>query len=152
MTDKMKGFATGLLAGRVTGRGQAKEPVAYLYNGIRAAALPDWSEETHPYAVLRMGTEVIDDLEYHIFWLTVSSSEPFVALGANLDFRDDCEGYIWHYDTLFYDGFDRKGSSLKWTPGGSTMKVEDVIWTNFDLKTENGALYMKGTKPVPVYE
>ena len=55
MNGKMKSCVKGLMMGccsRPFPLSAKKEPVAYLYNGVRLPALPEWDKETYPYALI----------------------------------------------------------------------------------------------------
>ena len=54
MNEKMRSSVMGLILGQFSSPlpEVQKEPVAYLYNGVRLPALPEWDREKYPFAVI----------------------------------------------------------------------------------------------------
>ena len=126
-----------------------KEPVAYLYNGVRLPALPEWDKTTYPYALLR---------HFHggnasTYWLELFSVAPA--------FYADSYGII-AFRYVSQAKIQYKLADGEWvhnwtgTTSGGSYSLEDnaIIWTNFDIKnTDSGSVYYpKSPDPVPVYE
>ena len=54
MTEKMRSSVMGLILSLFSSPlpEVQKQPVAYLYNGVRLPKLPEWDRETYPYATI----------------------------------------------------------------------------------------------------
>lgn len=121
-----------------------KEPVAYLYNGVRLPKLPEWDREKYPYAVITRN----DMYPYSV----VVSSHPC--------YFNDTEGEskVLYIDVEEYTGqiYIRTADA----PNEFVWKQDDpfygfssdyAIWSNFDLYTKSGTLYLSASEPTPVY-
>lgn len=139
----LKGLALGL-AGKPLDFAPKSEPVAYLYNGVRLPALPEWDKEKYPYAVIRKN--------YSRYWLEFTQNRPYadkagvsntpvrIALPyTQYYFRDGSE---W----IFYREYGEDYSL-----GGFFDPLNDVVWTNFDLKA-GSTVVLEASEPVAVYE
>lgn len=124
-----------------------KSPIAYLYNGVRLPALPEWDREAYPYAaicssginsyylrLLRHDAYYETDRwgEFHLVSSPALTSNYLKSSGWS-DFREDSGAYI-----------------SPETPS-ATVGV-GTIWTNFDLLNEDETVFMEATDPIPVYE
>lgn len=116
-----------------------KSPIAYLYNGVRLPALPEWDREAYPYALM---------------WGAYSWT-----------------GYTYYLDVcaeIFYDGsnigvsggyqrfFCPEGNPTKWSSSTSgeeslVCSIASVMWANFDVMGENGAVVLAKSTPIPIY-
>lgn len=136
-------FAVGLIAPGVMA---VREPVAYLYNGVRLPKLP---ESELPNAALFVnptyGTYQLYftadkyRLQYHFFSLES------VANGGGYQ-QYVIEDGNW---TLLNEG--AFGSSLASQHSSADY---DVAWSNYDVidYDEDGAVYLSASEPIPVYE
>ena len=120
-----------------------KEPVAYLYNGVR---LPDintvWTDkETYPYASIATVTGVVclglQGLQYQ-------------TDGTNLIVVPGYKG-LWY---ILSDGA-WVYNQIEDYPDGMTLPLSmfTATWTSADIiNTTDNSVYLAATEPVPVYE
>lgn len=140
MTDKMKSFVKGILLGLCgypLPQGE-KEPVAYMYNGVRFPAVP--VVDGRPFEAILVN-------EYWTDYVAVSL-EPTrnPANGGRLITQ---EGSLYVQYRLEDGEWKKRHSSIipsKTDLGG------DTIWCNFDLYNMDGSLYLPKSDPIPVYE
>ena len=173
MTDKMKSFVKGILLSLV-GKPfplAEREPVAFLYNGVRLPKLPEWDSEKYPYAVI-VGNSSGE------FWLyptrLILSTVPLYYVNNNLAYWSlfygsadgSAIGYEWvNYDeenqNITYDpGFVRnEDMDTAFTAGGGaaqkTSLADDLLWANYDVYKHPGGTTLvlpACDDPVPVYE
>jgi hypothetical protein len=146
MTDKMKSFVKGILLG-LFGHPlpQGKEPVAYLYNGVRLPKLPEWDETAYPYAVICYMTAYEAIYDYPIYLAKVSNTE-FWSYDGEIGVQGD-----------LYCVTDENGAWGEWQEGGA--HTSDLLWANHDVhyagapEEEMGrTLFLEETNPVPVGE
>ena len=131
-----------------------KEPIAYLYNGVRLPKLPEWDKEKYPYAFIQTFGDTSGDPEYdYAYWLVCMSASADYFYHSNDNeycfggdpYLEKCPAiaymklqnsneWVFHkeYDNYFIE---------RWNP---------VIWTNFDL--DLGELKVDASEPIPVYE
>ena len=151
MTGKMKSCIKGLLMGCCgTSRPLVpakKEPVAWLYNGVRLpgidAVYTQEVQKTHPYAYMYLDkntsfhTLVVSrtPIYYHPdspfgIYLQFASPIRYILNGSVWEFVND-DGSVWVY-TKDIDGFE---------------------WTSTDIYNYEGdVFYLAASEPVPIYE
>lgn len=144
-----------------------KEPIAYLYNGVRLPKLPEWDREMYPYAVIE--GYVDEQFEatpnsYKKRYLFVSK-EPFIVRPGSGISTKDClfleplsnvphwtvnygendggwvaedEGYLYN-DRCVYD------------PWLSNNKNR-FMWSNHDVLKTDGTIWCAAYDPIPVYD
>lgn len=157
MNDNMRRFVKGLLSGLV---GQPvgvpeKEPVAYLYNGVRLPKQPEWDKTAYQYAAVVLWTK---DDKYPFYCFCVSNA-PFVAV-PDVEFPEDVgsvnttgQGHRWYvYPTATTLDFaweyfveEKNGLSLD-------TYYSPTVWTNHDILREDGTVSLEATDPIPIYE
>ena len=151
----LKSWLTGFvlaLAGKPLGMGAGKTPVAYLYNGIRLPALPEWDKVKYPYAcIFNYYHDEFDGSSAYLALLpeivhyhgTLGDGTPYTAIDQTgmvlytfAEFAGDTQ---WNYypDTEYYK---------------SIIPYGDVVWANFDVVDEAGTKYLSASAPVPVYK
>lgn len=154
MTDKMRSFLKGLAMG-LAGKPLefAKEPVAYLYNGVRLPKLPEWDTEVYPYAVIQ-GTSsqyILTPFSSPATYYDESVGAFFVKsphlISATYRINKGDEEWSMrseaeecrasHTNSLFY---------------GYCRNYNPIVWANFDVPNAKGAPYLAKSEPVPVYE
>lgn len=135
MTDNMREFVKFFVMG--SAKGGVREPIAYLYNGVRLPKLPEWDKTKYPYAYI--GTSGMDTTYYYLcFSDTLETARNISRIVGTGD-----ENYT------LADG--------EWGPFLSTSSVA-VIWTNTDiyyidsLSEVGGTLCLAASDPIPVYE
>ena len=135
---------------------RAREPVAWLYNGVRLPGLPEeWNPETHPFAMVTYRGNV--GYYFSVYasqnYYTSEDSNGWYYFGVKdgfpdsmiWDFWNEYEG--WNSDTWVFG--DRDGASIR---VDKTAMTDIAIWTNFDLHYADGAIYIAASDPIPVYE
>lgn len=137
----LKGLALGL-AGKPLEFAPKKEPVAYLYNGVRLPKLPEWDRVAYPYAVIMTSSSG--------YALYVCQQEPAPRPAVS-----DDPSYIWfgEYDykpmrAYCYEPYSEWGA-LSTSTSYSSNKI---FWTNTDILNTDGTTYLAASEPTPVYE
>lgn len=142
-------FTRGYLLGaELRNTRPAREPVAYLYNGVRLPKLPEWDKATYPYAAM-LGQQSIGTYVYRVYFMeeviygTSSSGEHCVGFTGGV--KD------YHYQLKYPElGWKEYTATL---PSGTLLaKVESFTWANFDILYEDGTVCLPASAPVPVYE
>lgn len=143
LTAWLTGYALGI-CGKPLPFSTKKEPVAYLYNGVRLPKLPEWDRETYPYAYLLYNSLL------GLYFLRVYS-DPLIPGGEKFVFADgdanlaryELEDGLWIF----------KGDSVGET-GFLPSSVARFVWANTDVYNYkgDGTLILAASKPVPVYE
>lgn len=138
-------YVTGILA-RLNAN--SRKPTAYLYNGIRLPALPEWDRGVYPYAVIFMGDSgkaelYASSVPQYVTTIDGGVSQSFKESGKMLCFVDGYDGSLW-------------GNSLRVTVYSgiyqNTSNGISGLWANYDVYAEDGTLYLAASEPVPVYE
>lgn len=140
---------------------EEKEPVSFLYNGIRLPALPEWDRGVYPKAIIyRWQTTTTSAVTTRLLCYSEEESPngyrdsdgreyftiDFPALASVYDESTDAWGALAHSDDAF------SGNT------GISMSLGDVIWSNHDINLQYkllGTSYSDqffATDPVPVYE
>lgn len=141
LTSFLKGLALGL-AGKPMELAEKKEPVAYLYNGVRLPKLPEWDKTAYPYVHIRKLLS--------FYYLYYSPVELWVNDSGNLVPKDGSTavGLFRTYNSTNNafgnpqeTTFDQQGNGWK-----------NVIWTGTDIYNADGTLAIAASEPVPVYE
>ena len=144
-TSRLLGFLVGQqIAGmrRVT-----REPVAYLYNGVRLPILSAWDKKVHPYAVILYYPEK----EGYFFSF---SAEPFsyVSLTGSPYLSNKSHT---GYNMILADGetdwkFLREDSDITLSVAGSPW---ELFWCSVDIQNiYTGTVQLAASDPIPVYE
>lgn len=158
---------TSYLLGRLFGRRikaqrKPKKPTAYLYNGVRLPALPEWDRGSYPYAVIAK-----NDYTAYLYLSTCPMKYHYYTnYIAHLVSTDD--GYAMLYkgmeDGEVFDSWNRaeiveSGSAFTspFTAGYHAMQLNgpsyECLWANYDvIDNEDGTLRVAASEPVPVYE
>jgi hypothetical protein len=117
----------------------------YLYNGVELPALPEWDKEKYPYALIFEYTGAADCFGFY------ASSEKIQYSGngnsPTLEYpvrhgRAICECYYG----------DKEWGEISEGNGGAGIgiKAEQAVWSNFNIYTEDGTLYLAASDPIPV--
>lgn len=137
----------GYLMGRtIAGQrmGQKKQPVAYLYNGVRLPKLPEWDQEMYPYACIYRSV-------YPTSWVNLlCSSIPFVYSNGIVTTENEAHAVL----NYLYMGTEPRWT-LQTTSGekpGAYGTETLPFWTDTDICSEGGEPYLEKSEPVPVYE
>lgn len=150
------GFELGL-AGFSFPYSKPRKPTAYLYNGIRLPALPEWDREKYPKAMIHpwskdeirliVFSDVDDVYAESSWWIEVNINAPW--LGWTYDAETNTWGQMT--DNGEYELYEIMVA-------GENMNL--AIWSNFDVfvTTSHGDYFPVGmlafaaSEPVPVYE
>lgn len=134
MDNKSK--ALGYLIGKqIAGmRRVTKEPVAYLYNGVRLPKLP---ETELPYLVIGKLMNADGSIAgYQLFAFETAKTANVNGLVGGLGIPDKyyvtSEMPEWHF--------------------GIKTQLIPPIWANYDILNNDGELYLAASEPIPVYE
>ena len=156
-------FLNGLvmaLCGRPI-RWPSREPVAYLYNGVRLPGInsvytPEL-QKTHPYAEIHYTIPDHDYFGIGYYMVSFYTALPYVnAEDGKIYFRAECDCIYhsaWNTDGSVRNGFENPGYENNWPTHLSWgIFSENWIWTNFDVCDSTGKVLLAGSEPVPVYE
>ena len=112
-----------------------REPVAFLYNGVRLPGLP--VVEGYAFLTLRLG----------IYTLYFSD---FYEFGANSETGN------WQVRIPEGNQMYQVTAENEWQKQVSTaaraINYENILWANFDVINPSGYVHMAASEPVPVYE
>lgn len=162
------GFVRGLASKPMPIGKQEREPVAYLYNGVRLPKLPDMTG--YPYAVLSY-----DDTDYvvngsYIGYLILSDRAFFYreklgayysiyTTGSYIEYQLVSDTRLLEYATII--GLSESIITANvWTrsrtmdnaDGLEKGATKNPIWANCNIDAEDGTNYLEESDPVPVYE
>jgi hypothetical protein len=144
MTEEMRSRLLGMILGRVS-RGQfpQREPVAFLYNGVRLPGLPVVDGLPNVYFAKRTIMGITGYCAYF-------TSEPYYAFASTGEYCigrriGDCYYIVKEGDTEW-------AYQSTWENEGVIEPVATVFWANFDIFNEDGSVALAASNPVPVYE
>lgn len=161
MTEKMRSCVMGLILGQFSSplpmaqTPEQKEPVAYLYNGVRLPKLPEWDRETYPYAAIGKDWSSVTPgvpIGTH-YVLKVFAVPRSVGSDGSLSFNIPAIGWTYYNDAWC--------AMTEYTEDNSTEGADGTYfasflygpyWANFDLVTEDGTTILSASDPIPVYE
>lgn len=156
MNEKMRSCVMGLILGQFSSplSMAQKEPVAYLYNGVRLPKLPEWDRETYPYALIYK-----EELTNYIKLICADCEMVYVVdvFGGNfVSFPYDVTFHYHEYilqDTEFV--FEKTVTNSD--PNGPGIFSGEFIWTNHDIRKELedytlGEVVYPPSEPIPIYE
>lgn len=122
---------------KIERRAQKKEPVAYLYNGVRLPKLP---KTDYPYEMLVQNTQ-------NGGCVLLCMANPAKRVDSNLYPIVIYAPYIACNATA--DGY---GEFTNYDADGNIAVLYKPIWANFDVLNADGTVYLAASEPVPVYE
>lgn len=147
MNRKMKSCVKGLLMG-CCGKPMPlvckKEPVAWLFNGVR---LPDISGVWD-------GKYYADPIPYGAIFLCDDSIFPYRFVASNAPFVHVDSGFSASA-TLYVDYVVLNNE--KWFKTAATTELGDIgildcVWSSYDILNTDGSIYLATSDPIPVYE
>lgn len=151
------GLPAYLLGRRIAGQ-RKRTPVAYLYNGVRLPALPEWDKRTYPYAAISSATMG----GATVYYLVVSTVKlNFKRVFSYWYFYPQEDGRLQNYAPKQSENtweLMELGSNTvitsEFTAGSTGIAAvsDTVVWANYDLSYSNGSAYISASEPVPVYE
>ena len=145
-------YVSGMVA-RMCGRRtpypySAPVPVAYLYNGIRLPALPEWDREKYPYAAIGKWSDV-----YQLYFSTV----PLTYRNVNpntwyFDATEDGEALV--YQTTTGAMIWEEHEARTFTAGHAVyVMLGKPHWASYDInRSTSGNIVLAASEPIPVYE
>lgn len=158
-TSWRAGFELGLAGFSFPYSKPRRKPTAYLYNGARLPALPEWDKVNNPCAAI-MRIEV--DGTAHALLAVAQYADSRFAIRSNDSgdpvVRVKVSGYYvginsFYCIAMFYAPLS--GGEWVATTESFSCNAEDLIWSNFDVsdaRTEDEAIFLAASTPVPVYE
>ena len=171
------GFVLALAGKPLPLGGGKREPVAYLYNGVRLSKLPEWDEEKYPHLVLFIGKSSIDgsilyvadalaeapvvtrfrsitDREYYLRLVTVENTGHVYFGTCKMDGVDD------EWNTPWENVSGYTGRQIE-TLTGTNESPYELLWSSCDIHYADdyydvelaGTLYHEAdSDPIPVYD
>lgn len=174
MTEKMRSCVMGLLLGQFSSPlpMAQKEPVAYLYNGVRLPKLPEWDREKYPYAYITVSesynyTSVTLRLYQSMFtainadwsggWELLGDGDDYSEAKLTYKTADGIADTTWSdfkttaftfvLGTVVVDGVTKQYRARI-----CTYPSDDVVWSNHSFSGPNGEDWITASEPIPVYE
>ena len=156
LTAWLTGYALGL-CGKPLPFSTKKEPVAYMYNGVRLPKLPEWDRVAYPYAVIN-GIGIGDAISYYRLSIC-NKYNVFEADSGYIYFGESSGGST---DITFmqsecnptngtWSDFEEASSRNITITGKTNSLFKPANWSNVDI-TLDGTTYLTASDPVPVYE
>ena len=147
MNELMRSSVMGLILGQFSSPLpiSQKQPVAYLYNGVRLPALPEWDREMYPFAFIRYDSSgesatylyCVESFEY--------SETPGIA-GMGWGLIVPATSLICKLENGSWGTFGNHNVF------GQGVYDYLIHWTNFDMLAKDGSIYIAASEPIPVYE
>lgn len=138
-------FALGLCS--VGAYAEQKEPVAYLYNGVKLPPLPEWDKTKYPYAYIALHT----GRQYAR--LVCMSVEPVTTSSGSSEYTGaNPRGEDIEYLVAEVRVTDASWWELTRLTGTPNCDLERLLWTNYDVLRTDGTVYLFASDPIPVYE
>lgn len=114
-----------------------REPVAFLYNGVRLPGVP-----------------VAEGMEFAFIYKLTSTYT--VVFTDSYEFGSNSENVFWHITVPDGNQAYMLTPENEWRQLSSTsareVNYEYIIWANFDVPAPSGEVYLAASAPVPVYE
>lgn len=165
MNGKMRSCVMGLILGQFSSPlpMAQKEPVAYLYNGVRLPKLPEWDREKYPYAVILIYESYLTKKYTAILYLMKDNNvRQAVDTGGGgiyfeymyyqvgdiqykVEYKDGEVVTEWGEPTVLTDSLSFDVAKIKWANS-------DIVLALDTTSGEAGTLYLATSDPVPVYE
>jgi hypothetical protein len=149
MWENARSFLIGLamaFAGKPLPISQGeKEPVAYLYNGVRLPKLPEWDRETYPYAAIAWQNTANPQ-----YYLSCFSVEPIYKSAETTTLKFVSDSCVRIQANMSLDNTFGEAKTIKQI---FNYDIDRVVWTNFDLRnTATQEVWFYASDPIPVYE
>lgn len=148
-TSWRAGFELGLAGFSFPYSKPHRKPTAYLYNGIRLPALPEWDRGAYPYAYIWQSAS--DQTCY-----LSCSSVPLVVYGADEYYLPSADGEPMEAYRIV-DGswgfwYETTTSTSATNQIANALTKRPLVWANYDISREDDTVYLAASDPVPVYE
>lgn len=152
-TSWRTGFELGL-AGFSFPYSKPRKPVAYLYNGIRLPALPEWDRGVYPYAHITRANIGA----WYVWYLNIAKTKLYYRKdsdGHDRMFTVDGSPIVYLLDGV--SGDVNGATETGWNNLIEKTKEDGVLehlprWSNYDITYEDGTVYLAASEPIPVYE
>lgn len=120
-----------------------KDPVAFLYNGVKLPKLPEWDKTKYPYAYISLG--------FGEYILVLSTVRMIIEMdgGLTVPATAGTVTLLLHKNITITDYW---GESKEREIYYGAIDIVDPFWCNEDLFYEDGTLFIAASDPVPVYE
>lgn len=151
------GFELGL-AGFSFPYSKPRKPTAYLYNGIRLPALPEWDRGVYPFAFIEYWTGYarlyVSDTPVGIntYKLTATSDYTKTVMGPR-------DGEAWkRMEAALMSNGEFVSDPAFWEAEENSEPTticgrSDVLWANYDVYDYvQSETFLTASDPVPVYE
>ena len=145
-TSWRAGFELGL-AGFSFPYSKPRKPTAYLYNGVRLPALPEWDREMYPYAAIGKWLDV-----YQLYLSTFPLTYRNTINSWYFDATEDGEALVYQTttDAMIWEEQEARtftaGQAVYVTLGGPH-------WASYDINhSTSGNIVLAASEPIPVYE
>ena len=152
-------FMLGFIAGVTSGGGAArKEPVAYLYNGVRLPKLPEWDKTAYPYVLITY--------QYGRYYVTIANVKQAANLVPGVDYWGSFTANGKFISYSLTDG-DWVGGTTEHTANSGVLNgrydEEGFVWANHDIYVQEwtsnstpaiptDTILLPASDPIPVYE
>ena len=122
----------------------------FLYNGMAFPEPPEWDKKTYPYAAI---TCIISGLIAY-FAEFLYSTEPFVYNTETGYCTPPESATVYRRTSDVYNNTKYTEWGKPYTVPEMTKRYSgrDYVWTNTDIYSDNGALFLGATEPVPLAE
>ena len=128
--------------------------VGYDYNNsVVLPKLPEWDKEKYPYArIFYNGSRA------HLY---ISSTPLLFEPGTNAMtsggfYNPDANGSYFSYLLILADGMWEQNILVTDYESGQESyafwSAWPLLWSNYDITTEDGAVYLAASDPIPIYE
>lgn len=131
-------------------RSAAKEPVAYLYNGVRLPPLPEWDSSAYPYAYMWHNAPYTWMGQYYPgLYALILCTEP-------LSVSPSWDNGLWSEGRIVVGArYDAEEPYTEWETAGietGTVDRYGFMWSNVTTYKSDGTVFLAASEPVPVYE
>lgn len=144
-------FELGLLVRIALLPGPWKKLVGYSFNGTVLPPLPEWDREKYPYAYIGKPIYRMLDLQFpeYEYFLISADTPAYYAESVQIQWL----AYNEPWELKIYG--TKAGSPwtllTTQTSGSNRWWIAEDIWTNTDVLTEEGEVYLAASEPVPFY-
>lgn len=136
---------------------ERKKPVAYSYNGYIFPQLPDWDKEAYPHVYI--GSYALFEWSARAtpfkFQVKKTDSGSYACYPPD-DVETPAPGLHTHtmqggkYPWWGHTDNENPNMWKKTTYGRNA--ITEPIWSNYNIYTDDGTLYLAASTPIPVYE
>lgn len=154
MKFPLRDWITGFVLERCSRAFEPKPIVAYLYNGVRLPALPEWDRDAYPFAVISQFTEL-----YYLTFYSEPVYHEWGGLGNYYKSNEVCSAIAYTCSPKYGDAtwvqYD-DGAAVNVPAGERIGNASTPLWANLGLASTNTSTgvteYIEASNPIPVYE